>query len=121
MFSPEINCVYHIFGTRQCSNKNIKRKWFGFGQRLCVLADPKDCRICCPFIKRRTSPPEPPPKLPPLDKIFDNLRKRINREDFSSWYYEKYLKKTSLLPPEPPKPPPSRDIGIDLSKFFKKK
>lgn len=49
-YIPDVNCRYYIYGTGKCSNKNVKRSWFGIlGPRYCMLANPKDWRISCDF------------------------------------------------------------------------
>jgi hypothetical protein len=97
-FMPKVNCQYYIYGTGCCSNKNVKRRWFFglIGPRYCMLANPKDWRIHCDF------------RVAHKHIVISKLR----------WPKVKHLS----LPTEPPKlPPPSREVGLDLSKFFKRK
>lgn len=96
-FIPKVNCKYYIHGTGHCSNKNVKRRWFFglIGPRYCMLANPKDWRVSCDF--------------------------RVEHDFVKVSYIRWSVVKRLPLPPEPPKPPPSREIGLDLSKFFKRK
>lgn len=121
-----VNCVYYIFGTGRCSNKNIKRRWFGIlGPRYCILTNPKDWRISCNFKMRHKAYVSKTPKLPSKKAINKNVRHPWHKTvEFSGEfvnYFEELRKQNIPPPPEPPKPPPCRNLGLDLSRFFKRK
>lgn len=65
-FIPNINCVYYIFGSGNCSNKNIKRGWLGIKPRRCVLVNSNQYTYTCNFQQHHSGlthfPPPPPPK-----------------------------------------------------------
>ena len=70
-FVPNINCLYYIFGTGNCSNKNIKRSWFGIGPRECILASPRHHVCTCNFQQQYKKPVNLPPPPPKKSKLQD--------------------------------------------------
>lgn len=57
-----INCRWN-YEHRWCLNSNIKRSWFGLGERKCIEAvSEKACKLIDPYPKPAPSPTLPRPK-----------------------------------------------------------
>lgn len=90
---PRVNCVYAVYGTDRCTNKNISKSLFGFGPRICKLSNPHDFALDCEHMIKHKAPVLAPP--PGEVKVED--------------------------PPPPPEPPPCRIIKEDFPWPLRKK
>lgn len=77
-----INCIYfNPTKIDTCSNRGIKRSFFGLGARMCCEAE-RESKVCEHKVehKRPTAPPPPPsPPVAPEYRIIENGRPTKNK------------------------------------------